>query len=210
MRPSSRCRKTLIRGRMLALIASVILIGRGTSQRVSAAPPPRFDPKLPSAVTSEGFRNYLNGLRFSQDAGSSDQQRLLVGSYPSGHYGPLATIQAESTTVTLTLAQLDSGRVIGRILNQDPDSYPKFGFMPHSVTYWWVDRRGKDTTGWRSVMISMDSASRRVLNISERALIVETHYEYLYQRALARFLWSDRDEQLWVSCTSSGCCKAQE
>lgn len=158
---------------------------------------------------------YIGCLRFDSNPYAGDEQRLLVGRYVAdspalARYGPRATIQPEEGENRLTQRALTQGRIVARFINQEADSYPKLGILPRSVTYWWIE--GPYQTGrGRSVFIATDSEGGRlrVLRRTHAGLTYDPHpeYRYAYPRAVARWYWTDRDEQGWVPCPD-GCCRS--
>jgi len=54
------------------------------------------------------------------------------------------------------------------------------------------------------VYVSSDPARRLQLD----TLVVTGYHGYTWQRTLARFLWRDTDEALWVACDMTGCCRS--
>ena len=126
-----------------------------------------------------------------------------LGSCPRCIYGPHVLLLPERGAATLQTTMLAEGRVVARLINSDAEAYPKFNLAPHDTVYWWVDRRGTGDT-WRSVYVSSDPARR----LQPDTLVVTSYHGYAWQRTLARFLWRDTDEALWVACDMTGCCRS--
>jgi hypothetical protein len=154
--------------------------------------------------SKEGLGNYLRSLTFDTNYAFGDKQRLMVGTYPNSHYGPLVTIQPEEGNYRLTQDDLRHGRIIARFINHSDEPYPKLGLAPHSVTYWWA-QLGSDSTTNRSVMISTDSTGL-IVSKTQTALHYEPHLHQKYHAGVARWFWIDADEQGWSGC-GSACCK---
>ena len=159
------------------------------------------------SLTSEQFREHLRTLHFATDTEVGDRQPLLLGHYPdSARYGPLATILPEAKAFESSGSRMRRGTVIARISNEGGDSYPKLGLMPHAVTYWVVQYDAGQKQG-RSVFIAVD-ADTNIIGRTQRGLeIVSYHEHFKVTQSLARFVWSNSDEEVWGTCWGK-CCKS--
>jgi hypothetical protein len=131
---------------------------------------------------------------------------LLVGRYPdSARFGPLAKIQPEAGSFLISDEGLSRGRIIARIVNESPDSYPRLGLLPRGTTYWWVEYDVHTRRG-RSVLVAADSQGN-IVNRTVRGLEVEEyHKEYRLVQPGARFVWREIGELAWAPC-GIRCCK---
>jgi hypothetical protein len=162
--------------------------------------------------------DYARHLPYDSERGAGDRQRLMVGTScppPVGNctYGPLARIEPQSGAHAIPdTTALARGWIVARIITEGRSgSYAKLNLWANDTTYWWIDKQGAGST-WRSVFISSDTS---------RALVRDPHsvyhragsgprYVYTWRQSIARFLWSDADESLWVTCTKNGCCTSAD
>ncbi|PYO86002.1 MAG: hypothetical protein DMD68_01790 [Gemmatimonadetes bacterium] len=175
--------------------------GTLTGLTPTGAPTAFFRGSVDSAPRS-AVLNYARSLDYDSTHGVGDYRRLMVGSCPRCMYGPHVLLLPERGAAVLQTTMLAEGRVVARLINYDADVYPKLNLAPHDTVYWWVDRRGPRSE-WRSVYISSDPTRP----LQPDSLIV-TDYHTRWERTLARFLWHDRDEKLWVACDMTGCCRS--
>jgi hypothetical protein len=176
------------------------------------APPPDF---VRAAAARGDFARvvaYARTLPYDTLPGSGDRQRLMVGKHCSPwsrdsdcRYGALVTIQPERDSWripdTLDLAR---GRVVARLTTAD-SSYAKLNVWPSDTTYWWVDR-AREGGKWRAVLLSSRAGRPPVVrgalwHPSERG------GARVWRQGIARFEWSDTDEELWATCLILGCCR---
>lgn len=175
--------------------------------RPTPAPAPGFEAVVDSAKPSTPvLRDYVAKLQFDTNYEVGDEQRLALGQYPDMKYGPLVAIQPEVGNFALVEDDLHRGRIIARMVNSSDEPYPKLGLAPHSITYWWA-QLGPDSSQNRSVMITTDSSGM----ILDRPKPLALHYESDHgsvnrSRGVARWIWSDADEQGWSACGTK-CCK---
>jgi hypothetical protein len=195
-------------GRRSVAVAIAVLAGVAACYRGRPTPGPsagfeRVDSLRP---TDAALGTYIARLRFDSSYGDADEQRLMVGKYPDARYGPLVRIEAESGAFLLSRDDLARGRIIARLINRSDDPYAKLGLAPHSVTYWWVELPAGSLSG-RSVFISADSASGRIVSRTVGRLVYEEHKARQYHGPSARWIWDPADEQGWIAC-GGGCCKS--
>lgn len=188
----------------IAVIAAVVYAGYFKSGTALAAGCPSGNP--PS--TAVELNACLTGVDFDSVRGAGDEQRLMINPPCPGpcRHGPLATIQPEKKSHQHTDADLQEGRIIAKLfLNPgQTQSYAKLGLSPGIVTYWWVKKTSP--TGGRSVYIANDP-SRRTLIAVDTTFQIDSHPNYEFKQALARWVWSDNDEMAWGTCKNDGCCR---
>lgn len=175
-------------------------------------PSPSFN--NPDSTTRATFLAYAVSLTYDTNLGAGDEQRLMLGTtcppWAGGGnctYGPLARIEPQvGTHLIPDTSALATGRVLARIITVD-SQYTKLGLFAGDTTYWWVDKNGP--AGWRSVLVPSDTGRalvhRDTLQLHPVDSIASQAYEW--RQAIARFYWSDSDEQLWSTCTNGYCCK---
>src|SRR5258707_2666412 len=176
--------------------------------RPTPAAPPGFEAVLDTATkqpSSQSLRDYVSKLDFETRYEAGDEQRLAVGRYPDLHYGPLVAIQPEVGNYTITEADLHQGRIIARFINSSDSGYPKLGLAPKSTTYWWA-QLGADSSTNRSVMVSINAKGEIINRIGLALVYDEDKTSVRRIRAVARWIWSDSDEQAWSSCGLK-CCR---
>jgi hypothetical protein len=176
---------------------------------VSKAPP--FPATEILSVPIARFRAYAESLPYDSVHGAGDDQRLLLrvevrGKDTTRFYGPRARIEPVRGEFRADSAGFAQGRVIARIWSSGP--YPKLNLQA-GWTYWWVDGVGGK---WRSVMISGSLDTRDTSRLEFHNYRDPSDSEYQKSRSpwrqdIARFVWTESDEQLWRNCTDSGCCR---
>jgi len=200
--------------RRVSLWMVLVLVGLWSA--VTAAPataqvPRQATPASPfhgpiDSAPAEAILAYLRELEFIEEGEFGDRQALLVGRYPdSANFGPLVKIQPEAGNYRISDEGLSRGRIIARMVNESPDSYPRLALLPHGTTYWWVEYDVRTRAG-RSVLVAADSQG----NIVERAVraleVVEYHKEYRARQPSSRFVWREMGELVWAPC-GVRCCK---
>lgn len=200
-----------------ALSVLTLVGGLWVLQSSCVPPKPQSTPRRIASIdsgdtlfASPSFAAYLGTLSFVSDSEAGDRQALLVGHYPdAAHYGPLANIAPELHANDGTIADLKSGKVIARIVNESADSYPKLSLLPHGTTYWWVQYDSSDT-GVHSkssyVAVNDEGAVVGVLSTIDSLQVVRSHVTFRVMQPLARFLWRNADEDTWGTCNGQ-CCK---
>ena len=166
-------------------------------------PQPAFSTDVDSTSRS-AILAYADTLTFTDSFATGETRRLMRGTCPGGcSYGPLVRLEPETGTVALDSSALWQGRIIARLVNLSVgpgDSYPKFNLPPGGTSYWWVDGR-KGT--WRSLFISRDTMRAFVPDSFVHHVDVN---HYRWNVSVAKYIWTEADEQLWVACSQS-CCK---
>ncbi|MGH7751609.1 MAG: hypothetical protein ACREN5_02235 [Gemmatimonadales bacterium] len=184
-----------------ARIAGVALLAACSPRPDGSAVDDRL---LPDSVTSAAIDVAVRSAAFAGYPQAGDRQRLMLGTCPARcRYGPLVRIEPEGRSWTVPRDSLARGRVVARLINEDPrQGYPKFALGPADTVYWWVD--SVPTGRWRSIFKSSRPGARAIV----AGLQVDHHATQKWYQALARFVWSDEDEQSWVTCTKNGCCQS--
>ncbi|HEV8304491.1 MAG TPA: hypothetical protein VGQ25_06015 [Gemmatimonadales bacterium] len=189
------------------VITAVTLVASAALAQVRAPfPSPVVHIRGPSAVIRDSsvYANRIvehgRRLDFDELDGVGDQQRLMLGRCDSScSYGPLATIQPYRNTHRINSAQQDSGVIVARIISDG--AYPKFNIHGRDTVYWWVRLRKGD-----SVSVFASTAPEVRARVSD--LAITPHSPRTYNRALARWVWTDRDEEAWVTCDGGRCCRS--
>jgi hypothetical protein len=95
--------------------------------------------------------------------------------------------------------------VIARIITED-SAYAKLNLRANDTTYWWIDRvKGR----WRSAFLSSQRATA-VIDTNAVWHPAAVGHGYTWHQAIARFVWSEKDEALWATCTMFGCCRSED
>jgi hypothetical protein len=188
---------------IVLLVAALVFVSCFMNPLPRATPAPPFSTNVDS--TSRGaIIAYADTLEFTHLYATGETRRLMRGTCPgSCSYGPLVRLEPETGSVALDSAALWHGRIIARLVNLSvgpADSYPKFSLAPGDTSYWWVDGR---TGTWRSYFISRDTL--RSFAPDTFILHVDVNH-YHWKVAVAKYIWTDVDEQIWVACGQS-CCK---
>jgi hypothetical protein len=190
---------------MIALLALAVVLG-GCRRGPPPTPSPPFETDINSTPHDEVLR-YAQSLEYDTVYGAGDRQRLMLGRCPADcRYGPLVRIEPERGTAALDVKDLARGRIIARIINEDPTvGYPKLRLLPRDTVFWWVDRVDRDKKSGRSLFVSTrDTASSRQ---EPGPLVFTEHRGYQWRQAIARWVWSDADEGSWSACSKNGCCR---
>jgi len=170
-----------------------------------ATPAPTFREPIDDAPF-QAIRAYLRDLVFLEQEEFGDRQALLVGRYPdSARYGPLAMIQPEAGNYLISDEDLTRGRIIARIVNESPDSYPRLGLLPLGTTYWWVEYDPGTRRG-RSILLAADRNGDIVRRQVSGLQVQEYHKDYRALQPWARFIWREIGELGWAPCASR-CCR---
>jgi len=187
----------------ITLLAGVAGCYRG---RATLGPESGFETVDSLRPTEAALGAYVPRLQFDTTSYAGDEQRLMLGHYPGdAHYGPLVRIEPESRAYLLSRDDLAHGRIIARLINYSDEPYPKLGLAPHSVTYWWAQVPEGKFAG-RSVFISADNKTGRIVSRTVTTLTFEEHPGRAYAARASRWIWSDDDEKGWTPC--GGCCKS--
>lgn len=201
-----------------ATVAALVLSNACRFERETGdagASPPPDDVRAAAAAGDFGaVAAYARGLSYDTLRGARDRQRLMVGKRcppwaPGGdcRYGALARIEPQRDAYRIPdTVDLAAGRIVARLIAED-SAYAKLNLRAGDTTYWWVDRpHGR----WRSVLVSSDPKRSPV--IDSAAVWHPTTSDgakreaYRWRQSIARFLWRETDEGLWVTCTMWGCC----
>ena len=186
---------------LLVTVAAATAFGSGCHVR----PAPFFpSPGGIDAAPRIGVLSIARAQDYDASHGVGDFRRLMVGTCPACNYGPHVRLSPVRGAWRFDSTMLAEGRFLARLINYDTDAYPKFNLAPHDTVYWWVDRHGPGGT-WRSVYVS----SGLGVELKADSLNHTLHATAApWGRSLARFLWKDTDEALWVACDMTGCCRS--
>jgi hypothetical protein len=192
------------------LLVILLLVGAVVFASCFMKPLPRATPQPPFSTNVDSTSRaailaYADTLAFTDSFAAGETRRLMRGACPgSCSYGPLVRLEPETGSVALDSAALWQGRIIARLVNLSlgpADSYPKFNLTPGGTSYWWVDGRGG---AWRSLFISRDTT--RAFEPDSFVLHVDANH-YHWKASVAKYIWTEVDEELWVACSQS-CCKS--
>lgn len=182
---------------LLVTVAAATALWSGCGR---LTPSPLIPDSAPRLVVLDSAR----GQDYDTSHGVGDYRRLMVGSCPGCAYGPHVRLHPVRGAWRFDSTMLAEGRFLARLINFDADPYPKFNLAPHDTVYWFVDRRGPGGT-WRSVYVSSDQGMAPKTD----SLYYRRHDTASpWGRTLARFVWQDTDEALWVACDMTGCCRS--
>lgn len=191
------------------VVAGLLSLGALAATRASLVEGPRAT-RAPHGFTvpETGNRSeviaYARTLDFDTASDASDSRRLSSLPCSNCTFGPVATIQPERGTVSLTPAELATGRIIARILNRDAEAWSDFALTPNDTTYVWVDSLAG---GWRMIYVPNQQEAQMLV----RPMVISHHPETLHDRAEARWRRHSRTGALipWERCTRMGCCEPQ-
>jgi hypothetical protein len=195
-----RPRSILVGSAILGLLtATSPATTSSASNEPRAVPRPRFD-GLASATRTEMLR-YANSLVFDSSALGSDTRRLMVRTKTGLVAGPSATLSPEIGTTTMTLAEMDEGRILARIVVDEAIPVQGYG---KGANYIWVDRI--DGT-LRAVIIPADPS------VPTRQFGFRVKHDRINApgtKPEARFRWDEfaKSETIWARC-DLGCCEVQ-
>lgn len=138
----------------------------------------------------------------------TDMRRLIIGTCAGGSctVGPLVQIIPASNAHIGNRANLAAGKLVAKIvtvpMSANQGAYPKFALDSGGTSYVYVD---SSAGRWRMLFIPASATSL------QRGKWRETWpYEVAWadreQRARAKFLWNDNDDEAWVTCKDMGCC----
>jgi len=196
-------RRTMWFGVVAGLVSLAALAG----PRADVVEGPRATP-APRGLTAPDASNrgdviaYARMLDFDTASDAGDTRRLSTPSCVTCAFGPLATIQPERGTVTLTQAELASGRIIARIVSRDAEAWSDFALTPRDTTYLWVDSLAG---AWRMIFVP----NRKDAEMVVRPMTIRYHPETEHDRAEARWRYSSRTGAVvpWERCAKMGCCE---
>lgn len=221
--------KLLGRWRLPLHLSAVTLLGAMCSACVTGrAPAPGCGSNGPPA-TLTALHECLQKVGFDTLEAAGDEQVLTVvekgrgvpcpgskDSTRSCRYGPIATIQPESTSHLQKFA-LGEGRIIARLFlrSGQTERYDSLALVPGDTTYWWVQftKYGKDLDGKSkkdsvgvSVFISTARGEHGDTLLMKRNPLHYVKHENKFKQALARWVWDPDDETTQGSC-GQGCCR---
>jgi hypothetical protein len=167
-------------------------------------------------TTSAELKACVDGQPFDTDTLAGDEQPLAVIGGTTGlpcpgdptrrcRYGPLARIEPLIGAQNYSEDDLKHGRFIARlsIPSGQKEGYKKYGLQPGRLTYWWVktDATGR---GGKSVFVT-ETADGKVVSVSYD--LDRSPYEKGKEpmRALARWIWTLKDETAKGTCGAAKC-----
>jgi hypothetical protein len=168
-----------------------------TSPKPQTPTQPR-DCKLPTRPAD--LKACTRELHFDELELAGDQQRLRVCRGGTCRYGPLATIQPETSSYE---GDLNTGRIIARMfLNRgERERYDKLGLAPGDTTYWWVQKSPSRNEGKSYYLtVSGDSLVKKSFTLE-----FQPYVGLAPRQALARWLWVEDDETTQGGCPSGTC-----
>jgi hypothetical protein len=213
--------------KMLCGLLSILLCVACSTGGISASPGCGGDgpPTTPAALAE-----CVKLVGFDPLEAAGDKQALTVitsgpgepcpgGKDPSRscHYGPLATIQPESTSHAQKIPNLREGRIIARLfLNENTKQrYDSLALVPGDTTYWWVQvTRGTDReiyAGSKKDSVGVSVFISTAKN-PDGSLVTKTYplnyvrHDGKFKQSLARWVWDSDDEKTQGSC-GQGCCR---
>jgi len=140
------------------------------------------------------------GLTYDTSHGVSDVRRLMkIGLFRVHEFGTEASIHPRANANMLTMADLDSGVVVARVITNGHGRYDKFQLPETGVVYLWVRRHAApgDTVAAFIPADSTQPAGRARLRFEPSAG---------YPISIAKWVFDWTDDHAWVTCTSMGCC----
>jgi hypothetical protein len=218
---------------LLGAMCAACATGRAPSPGCGSNGPPSTPAALKECVTKLGFDTL---------EAAGDEQPLTVvekgGGAPcpgsmdttrSCRYGPIATIQPESTSHLQKLAGLREGRIFAKLFLGPHHKvvYESLALVPGDTTYWWVQvtektdsglyarslRRGEDHDRYSkgdsvgvSIFISTARGEHGDTLLMKQYPLHYVRHEKKFKQALARWVWDPDDETTQGSC-SQGCCR---
>jgi hypothetical protein len=180
-------------------------------------------------TTAAALRDCVKLVGFDTLEAAGDKQALTVITSGPGepcpgskdtsrscHYGPVATIQPESTSHAQKVPALREGRIIARLfLNDQKQRYDSLALVPGHTTYWWVQvTRGTDReiySGSKKDSVGISVFISTAVN-SDGSPVTKTYplnyvsHKDKFRQSLARWVWDPDDEKTQGSC-GQGCCR---
>ena len=162
---------------------------------------PKTGTMSPVARGEVSFPAIPPASEFDTAAERSDFRRLMIGDCPDHcSPGPLAWIHPRIRAASWSAAHRDSGEVIARIISEGP--YPKFNIHGRDTVYWAVVKRGD------SLVSVFRSTARGATDLVSNVEVIHHGEGFFRGIAVARFLWSDRDDLTWGTCDGGACCRS--
>jgi hypothetical protein len=181
-------------------------------------------------TTAAALRDCVKLVGFDTLEAAGDKQALTVITSGQGEpcpgskdlsrgcqFGPIATIQPESTSHNQKIPNLREGRIIARLFLNDnkKQRYDSLALVPGDTTYWWVqvtkgtDREiysasKKDSVGisvFISTAVNPDGSP-----ITKTYPLNYVSHKDKFKQSLARWVWDPDDEKTQGSC-GQGCCR---
>lgn len=197
----------MLTNRVSLLVAYAVVLTCG-----GAAPPPPAsgaEPIIQGSVTAQQapFPRIPEPSEFDTTREWSDMRRLMIGrNCPTEcKPGPMAWIQPNRNAPRWGQAERDAGEVIARMISDS--AYAKFNLQyrgpgQRDTVFWAVMKSGDSVI---SVFHSTTRGTKDLITTTE----VTTHGPGFFRGlALARWVWSDKDDMAWGTCDGGACCKS--
>jgi hypothetical protein len=229
----------LSRQRFALVLSITSLVGVGCSTGGVASAPGCGGGGPPSTLAA--LRECVMKMGFDTLEAAGDEQVLTIvektGGVPcpgsrdgarSCSYGPIATIQPESTSHNHKFPDLREGRIIAKLFlpTGEQKRYDSLALVPGKPTYWWVqiteksepdlykkashferhkhDQYGKQDSVGVSLFISEEPSGNGLL--TRRYPLYYLRHDKKFKQALTRWIWDPNDEKAQGSC-GQGCCR---
>jgi hypothetical protein len=196
-------------GWLVAAAVSIAALVVGNCQvREERGPEPTPAPPFSGQGTLDQAQvlAYARTLHYDTEHGAGETRRLMVGCPPGQcRYGPLVRIDPEEGAVSLSRDQLAQGRVLVRMISLDTMPYPKLGLGARPDTAYWFVR---DSAGLRSWYVSSDR--KRTIVGPDTFKLTEYPHGKPWRRTIARFVFRETDEGLWIPCIVYYCCQTTD
>ncbi len=181
------------------------------AQCISPTPPTGADPMTPEGRND--ILAYARTLRFHPEQPPTGETRQLTVIVTPPHtppggkryaLGPEARVASEWCAHENQPADLASGagRVVARI--NSSAAYPSLK-LPQGQSFLWVDQLDSAATTARAVIIP----NQPVRQVETMLLRIMWHHDDMpanWNVPQARWVFDPRDDDLWVTCVTFGCC----
>lgn len=134
-----------------------------------------------------------------------DSQRLMLGSYPTGTYGPRVQVSPYQYAYAHEVADLNQPTLLARLVNFDALPYPKLNLAAFDTVYVWTEQMSSVLPREGRVLLVSTLTGQRV----EARLSLHRGPGFRASQAAARFLWDDADERTCILCTWTEWCVIQ-
>ena len=124
-----------------------------------------------------------------------DSQRLMLGSYPTGRYGPRVQIAPAIRAYAHERNDLASGVLLARLVNFDTIPYPKLNLGPLDTVYVWTAVVNGIPSPVNALFVNSRDGTRL-----EVGLRFHPGPGFRATQPAARFAWRDDDEKVCIWC----------
>ncbi|MEE8061978.1 MAG: hypothetical protein V3T16_09110 [Gemmatimonadales bacterium] len=159
---------------------------------------PRYDGDV-DRDSRQDVVDFARTAPYAGELGLGDDQSLQSGQDTVSGYGPHVRIEPVAAAHRYTPDELAAGRFIGRLINFDPEPYPRLGLGAHDTTYWWVDSSAN--ARWRAVFFSTDPAIQPV------TMPVRVEPSATWWQPLARWVAAGGVDEVWATCGADAVCR---